>query len=333
MTSQRAASEKEDYLRLVAFWVICEAFAGGIIHAIKLPFSGMIISSLAVFCIVMIGRHFPKRGNIIKATVLVCIFKLMLSPHSPPTAYIAVLFQGIMGEVLFRLKLRLTVTATLLAVLALVESACQRILVLWILYGNEFWDAVDKYIEKFSGTSSTGSIPGRIALGYICLHAVVGFAAGLYISVLAKRTREGSVDVPPGIKPIHDLPAKKKKRARFKSLFILSWLALAAILFYGYAFPSNAIITAGSAWWLVFRAATIALGWYFIVSPLLMAWFRKKMEASKNRNLENFRIIHSLLPTTRQIFMDSWSASSGRKGLMRLHEFLKLLAANMVPRR
>ena len=325
-------NEKQDYLRLVAFWVVCEAFAGGIIHAIKLPFSGMIISSLAVFCIVMIGKYFPKKGNIIKATILVCIFKLMLSPHSPPTAYIAVLFQGLAGELLFRLKLRLRIASMLLAFLALVESAIQRILVLWILYGSKFWDAVDKYLEKFSGSGSAGSLPAKIALGYIILHAITGLGVGYYISVLANNAKGNHFISTSDQHNVElKLPLKKRGRKKIKWTFVILWLVMASLLVYGYAFPSAAVISGKSALWVIFRAATIVMVWYYLISPLLMAWFRKKMESSKGRNMESFQIIHSLLPSTQKIFYESWNASSNKTGLKRLHKFLQLLTAGMVP--
>ncbi len=330
MTGNSAIDEKQDYFRLIAFWVVCEAFAGGIIHAVKLPFSGMIVGSLAVFCIIMIGKNFPGKGNIIKATVLVCIFKLMLSPHSPPTAYIAVLFQGLVGELLFRLKLSLRLTAVLLAVLALVESSIQRILVLWILYGNQFWDAVGKYLEKFSGSEKGSSIPQQIAIGYISIHAVFGLLVGYYFAKLA------SADHPalqlPTTMTNSDFIQPRRKKKKIKWIFFSVWLILAAIVAYGYAYPQKALISGKSAVWIVFRAFTILLAWYFILSPLLMKWFRKKMEGSKTKMMGGFMAIESLLPSTKEIFYHSWLHSSDRKGVFRIHKFLQLLNANMTTR-
>src|SRR5688572_9488138 len=88
------------YYRLVAFWVVCEAFAGGIMHAAKIPFTGMVVSSLAVTSIALIAYFIPTKSAILKATIIVAFFKLALSPHSPPTAYIAVFFQGYLGYIL-----------------------------------------------------------------------------------------------------------------------------------------------------------------------------------------------------------------------------------------
>src|SRR5687768_5451737 len=121
------------YHRLFALWVVCEAFAGGIMHAARIPFTGMIVSSLGVTCIILIAYYIPSRTRIIEATIIVASFKLLLSPHSPPTAYIAVFFQGYMGQLLFMSNRHFKVKAIVLAVLSLVEASIQRILVLLIL--------------------------------------------------------------------------------------------------------------------------------------------------------------------------------------------------------
>ena len=143
---QNSEYSKQVYFRLIALWVICEAFAGGIMHAAKFPFSGLIVSSLAITCIILIAHYVPTRSAIIKATVIVAIFKLMLSPHSPSTAYIAVFFQGMMGQLLLSNKRYFNFGAVILAVLSLVESAIQRILVLVIVYGNELWKVINGFI-------------------------------------------------------------------------------------------------------------------------------------------------------------------------------------------
>ena len=126
------------YFRLVALWVVCEAFVGGIIHGIKLPISGIIIGSAAVICISLIGYYFPDKGMILKATIIVTIFKMMLSPQSPPMAYVAVFFQGVVGELCFFNKKYFTASSFFFALIALIESGLQRIIILTFVYGKNF---------------------------------------------------------------------------------------------------------------------------------------------------------------------------------------------------
>jgi len=183
---------KQVYYRLIALWVICEAFAGGIMHGIKLPFSGLIVSSLAITCIILIAYYVPTASAIIKATVIVAVFKLMLSPHSPPTAYIAVFFQGLMGQLLLRNKRTFNAGAIILAVLALVESAIQRILVLVIVYGNNLWKAINEFLQKLTHEQTTTNYSFMIAASYILLHAVTGVFVGIYAARLARDLNNGN---------------------------------------------------------------------------------------------------------------------------------------------
>src|SRR5690349_19440211 len=89
------------YYRLIALWAVCEAMLGGIIHGLKIPVSGLVIGSCAVTCISLIGWYYPVKGAILKATLFVAICKMILSPQASFPAYIAVFFQGILGELLF----------------------------------------------------------------------------------------------------------------------------------------------------------------------------------------------------------------------------------------
>src|ERR1700712_4975096 len=137
--------DKQIFYRLVALWVLVEGVMGGMMHALKIPFTGMIVSSGAVICICLIAYYVPAKGAILKATIIVAVFKMLLSPHTPPTAYIAVFFQGLMGQILFFNLRYHRLSCILLAVLALVEAAVQRIVLLTILYGTNFWSAINEF--------------------------------------------------------------------------------------------------------------------------------------------------------------------------------------------
>ena len=56
------------YYRLIALWVICEVVAGGIVHGLHIPFSGMIVSGFAVICICLIGYYGSKQEKIKNST-------------------------------------------------------------------------------------------------------------------------------------------------------------------------------------------------------------------------------------------------------------------------
>ena len=136
------------YYRLIALWVLCEAMLGGIIHGFRIPVSGLVVGSCAIICICLIAWYAPQKGSIIKATLIVAIFKMMLSPQAPAFAYIAVFFQGLLGELLFWNRRFYAISCILLAVLSLLESGLQRILVLTIIYGNDIWKVINNFFNN-----------------------------------------------------------------------------------------------------------------------------------------------------------------------------------------
>ncbi|MEO6490835.1 MAG: hypothetical protein ABIO04_12905, partial [Ferruginibacter sp.] len=239
---------KQVYYRLIALWVSCEAFAGGIMHGIKLPFSGLIVSSLAIICIVLIAYHVPSPSSIIKATLIVVIFKFILSPHSPPTAYIAVLFQGILGQILFRNHRYFKLAAIILAILGLVESAIQRILVLMIVYGNDLWKAINIFIQKLTREKDPTNYSLVIGIAYIILHAVIGIFVGIFATRLAKNSLAWK-DKYPSLMVRHASPdlkgevllEQKHDPRKIKIIFILIWLALVLFYIQGKLYPANTI--------------------------------------------------------------------------------------------
>src|SRR5215203_3359077 len=179
--------DKQVYYRLIALWIFCEAVLGGIIHGLKLPVSGLIVGSCSVICICLIACYVPLRNAILKATIIVAIFKMMLSPHSPPTAYIAVFFQGLVGQLLFSTNGFYKVSCILLGVIALAESALQRILVMTIVFGNDLWKAMNETVSKLTGQAGATNYSLLFGVGYLLLHILVGFIVGLFAYKLTKK--------------------------------------------------------------------------------------------------------------------------------------------------
>lgn len=326
---------KQVYYRLIALWVICEAFAGGIMHAAKLPFSGLIVSSLAVTCIILIGYYIPTRSGIIKATVIVAIFKLMLSPHSPPTAYIAVFFQGLIGQLLISKHRYFNFAAIILAVLSLVESAIQRILVLVIVYGNDLWKAINLFIQKLTKEKDPTNYSFIIAVSYILLHAVIGIFVGIYAARLAKGSSGWKNMYPDLIIDKNELKSeigikKQHSRNKIKKLFAFTWIVLLAFYIQSYLDPTKAFIPSGIVINIILRSVLIMLSWFLILSPLLMMVLKRLLRSQQLQNKQEINEVMLLLPQTRYIFKRSFILSENKKGLARIKLFFKILLINIL---
>jgi len=323
---------KELYYRLIALWVVCEAFAGGIMHAVKIPFTGMIVSSLSVMCIILIAFYVHGINAIIKATLIVAVFKLMLSPHSPPTAYIAVFFQGYLGHLLFYNKKFFTASAIILSVLALVESAMQRILVLIILYGNTFWHAVNQYVQKLVGGYDT-NYSFIIASVYILIHAIAGLFIGIFAVRLANRSSKWKIKYPGLVIDKNcnsELNPAFRKNKKVKWLFIIIWIALVFIFIHSYVNPSASVLPAGNVFKIIIRALLIILSWYLFFAPLIMQWIRRMLSSHESRHNLPTNEIMLLIPETKYLFIQSWSLAGSERGFKRFKVFLKILLVNIL---
>ena len=332
---QHSEYSKQVYYRLIALWVICEAFAGGIMHAAKLPFTGLVVSSLAITCITLIAYYVPSRSAIIKATVIVAIFKLMLSPHSPPTAYLAVFFQGLMGQLLFSSRRYFKIAAVIMGFLALVESAIQRILVLLIFSGTDLWEAVDTFIQKTTGKKELTEYSFKLASGYIIIHALMGIFAGIAAARLAKASAGWKNNYPSLI--IYDkknastiVTKKDGSRHKLKPVFIILLLVLVALYIQSYLWPAHSIIPKNIILNIVLRSILILLVWYLIIGPLVMLLIKRSLKQQQQKYKQEINEVMALLPQTKYIFKESFKLSGNKNGLGRIKLFLKILLINVL---
>lgn len=318
------------YYRLIALWAICEGFLGGIIHGFKLPISGLIVGSSAVICICLIAFYVPVRGAILKATLIVAIFKMMLSPHSPLPAYFAVFFQGLMGEILFLNRKYYKGAAVVFAVIALMESALQRILVVTIIYGNNLWKAVDDFINGFTKQSVNYSY--WLIGFYLFFHFLAGIIAGWFAAVLPGKLRAWNSDAVNFKIQNYDLTVKtssnKSKSGRI--ILIAIWTAL-LLLFIQSGFSIGApLLPSHVSVQILIRSVLIILTWYFFIGPLLTKFLKTWLVKKRLNSQPEIEKIAALLPSTKFIVNESWKLSSAKKGWKRLPQFCKLVLTNTI---
>jgi nucleoside-triphosphatase THEP1 len=324
--------DKLIYYRLISLWVLCEAMLGGIIHGLKIPVSGLIVGSCAVVCICLIAYYAPVKGAIIKATVIVAVFKMMLSPQAPPPAYIAVFFQGLMGELLFWKKKFFQLSCLLLGVIALLESGLQRIIVLTIVYGNDLWKAINDFMNGITKQKVTTNYSFLIGSSYVLLHFITGLLAGWWASVLPGRiikwSREDENKVVIRNDPAAIIPARSKKRRQLKMGMLIVWFALIVLYIQSYFRIGTPLLPSHISLKILLRSLIIILSWYFIIGPLLKQllhyWLQKKETAAQ----QDIQQVLQLLPATQQLVAQCWRITNGKKGLKRMAACSKLILVN-----
>lgn len=280
--------------KLTAIWAISESGLGGIFHALKLPFSGIFLGGFAVIIITFIAQNSSKKFfHIAQATFIVILIKAIASPHSPITAYIAVLFQGILGAALFALfKPKLLITI-LFGILALMESAVQKLLVLTLIFGENIWDAFQKFFKGVASQlhfASLELIPEVIISTYLILYFLGGILAGWFAMKIPKMIQLEAAEIQNLDLTLIQETEKDLKKKRKKK-----WLGFLFILI----FILSVFILSGSseqALYTVFRTLAALFILLFIINPL----FRYFINRWKNKQTENkstqFKAVLNFLP-------------------------------------
>ncbi|MBL7745185.1 MAG: hypothetical protein JNN00_17045 [Chitinophagaceae bacterium] len=331
-TPPKAGAGEIIYYRLIALWVLSEAMLGGIIHGLKIPVSGLIVGGCAVICICLIAWYVPKKGAIIKATVIVAIFKMMLSPQAPPPAYVAVFFQGLMGELLFWNRRFFGLSCIVLAILSLLESGLQRILMLTIVYGNDLWKAINDFINGLTKQKATTNYSLLIGGGYVLLHVVAGLFTGWLASVLPDKIKKWSKE--PGNRIIItgkgdiSLPARSKRKKFLKKGMLIIWVVLILLYVQSYYKIGEPLLPSHISLKILLRSLIIVLSWVFIVGPLLKQLLHYWLQKKKTRSQQDIQQVLELLPATQQLVTESWRTTADKKGWKRIKASTKKILVN-----
>jgi hypothetical protein len=321
--------EQKIYYRLVALWVFCEAFLGGIIHGLKIPISGIVVGSCAVFCISMLAYYVPSKTNIIKATIIVCIFKMMLSPYSPPTAYVAVFFQGLLGQFLIR-KNKFAFTCLLFAIVCLVESALQRILIMIVIYGNDFWIVLNNFFNKLFQNRIQANYLKLVAIIYTAFHILVGIFIGLQIGKLPNKILTWKHnDVLLANTEIEIVSIKKE--SKHKNILLLTiWLIFILLLLFKYISPTIVFVEESIVLKILIRSVIIILSWKLFLSPFLQKKLQQWLKHKKTMWSADVEAIVALLPWAKTNIIYSWKAVKNIFIFSKIPYFFKQLMANVI---
>ena len=281
--------------RLTALWALAEVGLGGALHALRLPVTGLVVGSAAIILLAMLAEAArragqPIRRTLLGATVVVLGVKLAASPHSPVGAYVAVAFQGGLAALLLP-SLGRTVGPFVLGVVALAESAVQRVLILTLLFGQTFWVAVDSFVTQVLGRIEALGLEPDEMIGasvwlvgiYIGIHLVAGAVAGLMAARLPRRVF--ALARRPEAKALAHAARVEThaQRARAAVNVNVPWyarrvvrrFAVAVALILLYAATGNAGAQGWVAAGLAFvRAAVLVAVWALVVAPLAMRGVR-----------------------------------------------------------
>ncbi len=314
--------------RLTALWAFTESGLGGVMHALKIPFTGLVVGGMAVIIISIIARINLKQ--LLKATMIVLIIKAMVSPHTPFTAYIAVSFQAVLGYALFSFLPISFFSILLLSSLAMLESAFQKLLVLTLLFGRSFWKAIDEMfafiIKQFGFSYSNGSqwIVGSYLVIYLVGGVIIAWIAHTIIRDLFTQRNTLVMERIQKINSEIYIGNIEKRKKHYNKLWatILILVVLSAVLFIFAADEKQ-------GWLAVIKTFSWTLSailvWFTLISPLLTKLIQRLLQKKQSRYSDEILRTLSFLPLFRQLTGLAWQESKLYSGFRRWHFFFSAL--------
>ncbi|GCC52783.1 hypothetical protein SanaruYs_30220 [Chryseotalea sanaruensis] len=296
-------SPKATY-KLTLLWAFAESGLGGLLHGLHVPVTGFVLGAFSVVIISLIACYSTNQTrDILTSTLLVLVVKFSVSPHSPLPAYVALLFQGCVGAIMFKLFRYNAFSLISFSIIAMVESAIQKPLLATIIFGKELWLAVDEYVNKLlvlTTDQTFTSFSIYFLSTYTILYAVWGVVVGIWAYKLPIKLAGLSV-VEQSIINVNTLQAgPKRKRWFFIGIFLVILLLLA---FYVFDMPTPLLY--------ITRTIIIVVLIYFLITPIVR-YFLKRFTAQHHSFIANF---NKALPELKITLQKANQFASSHKGL------------------
>lgn len=308
--------------RLTALWAFIESGLGGALHALQLPFTGLMVGGMAMIILTLIAtisQHIFQ--DILKALCIVVVIKLSISPYTPVTAYIAVLFQAFLACIVYSILNINLISILLFSTIAMLESALQKILLLLFFYGNNLIEATNGFInfvlKQFSNYQVNGSF--WILLIYVMIYFIGGIIIATLTYKIITNPLQQQIKIQFNTTKLLKINSTKKRKGYL--LFFVFAIVITLILFF-LNYDNKVINQLISS--LVLSFVIISF-WYFIVTPIVTKILNKYLKSKQFKYEKDISTIISFFPFLHQLVIYAWRESSNHKGLKRVFNFSNLL--------
>jgi hypothetical protein len=332
MTSALTKEQRSNAIqRLTALWAFTESGLGGVMHALHIPFTGLLVGGMAVVMICLIAEFSEHNYRLLlKSLIIVLIVKAMAGPFTPVTAYIAVSFQALLGYTLFSLFGVSVISMVLLSIIAILESAIQKLLVLTLFFGQSIWKAADSMVA-FAG-EQLGHIISNGSYWIMAVYLFIYLAGGIFIAWLSYTTIHSFNAGKPGfvlketypINPVVEIktnPAGKKMHRKLW-LLIVVMIAISLILF---VFAANK----KEGWIEVIKTiswtTSAVLVWFVLIGPLITQGIQKLLKKKQSGYSDEVLQTLAFIPVLKQLAAAAWQQSKLQQGFKRWSFFFTAL--------
>lgn len=212
----------------------------------------------------------------------------------------------------------------LLGIITFIESATQKILVLTLIYGLSFWEAINIYGKWVTDALRfiSNLTASKLVIGtFIFVYAFLGMLFGFFIHRIIKRINEiESIEKYQLSVEKYQGNHSKKKSKQFRRLLL--WLVTIVLIIISFSLLEEDLLGWGKAFYIIIRSITVLVIWIFIVSPLLMRLLKFILKKKKSRYQEEVDNALELFPYLKTIVVFSWKASKNTRGIRRISEFV-----------
>lgn len=161
-----------------AFWGLLEASLGSALHALRMPFSGSILSALGLIILLMARTVNDVRGSSLLMALIAATIKVLGFATIKLGPFVGITMEGLIVEIAFTTlglnKISFLVAGLLVGVYPIIQTVITKS----ILFGASFIPVI---LETASGFSQAMGLPlgwWLLAL-YIILHLLFGLTAAL----------------------------------------------------------------------------------------------------------------------------------------------------------
>jgi hypothetical protein len=315
--------------KITALWALSEAGLGGVFHAFRVPFTGLIIAGVSILFISLIAKLSDnKLKNVLKSMLIVLIIKMIISPHTPPTAYLALSFQGVLGFALFYLFGINRVSILLLALLALIESGFQKILTLTIFYGVSIWESIDSFYKylvtelRFLPELSGTQFLLIIYLAIYCLSAIL--FASISIGILGRLEQNDQDLIREYYQYVSKNDPKGLNRKKKKNLIgRRAWLLIILLMIISVLLLFSPEMGWQQALYIFLRSILVILLWYIAIAPFFKYLFERFLKKQKVRFSAELSFVLGVFPTLRSIASFGIKKNGPISSLQKLKHFFE----------
>jgi hypothetical protein len=334
-------SYSSTFQKIVALWAFTEAFLGGILHIAKIPFTGLIIGNFALLYISLLVFFVNKRGQIIKASVVVILIKMIISPYTPVLAYFAVFYQAIFGELFYFSGKYKPYACLILGILFAILSSLQKIISLTILYGMTLWESIDSLINYILIELSFQHLAGiKYSFYIVGIYFLIHLVAGIVSSILIIRfirnlslnlkNQDYYIDINfDGKNNVSDI-FKKKKRKIINITQVIFYIFLILILILSYISPDKFNLPHNAVLLMILRGILVFIIWFKIISPVLLKALKKLYKKENSKYTRDLEFALGIQPLLKYIVLEAWHKSSKQKGIKKLRFLMKIIIFNLL---